>query len=82
MQVSDMRVKERAMIAWMGLTYHVWSVAELLTYKVTPVAWIEPKRGGRLAIRLMPEAVIPKRPKLRLLKGFYAPPPVNSAVPF
>src|SRR5579859_2410308 len=30
-----------------GLTDHVWSVCELLRYKVAPPPWIEPKRRGR-----------------------------------
>ena len=29
------------------LTDHVWSVCELLSYKVAPPPWIEPKRRGR-----------------------------------
>src|SRR5512142_2964994 len=30
-----------------GLTDHVWSVGELLSYKVAPSPWVEPKRRGR-----------------------------------
>ena len=30
-----------------GLTDHIWSVRELLTYKIAPSPWIEPKRRGR-----------------------------------
>src|SRR5512135_1483746 len=30
-----------------GLTDHVWSIWELLSYKVAPSPWIEPKRRGR-----------------------------------
>jgi hypothetical protein len=30
-----------------GLTDHVWSVGELLSYKVAPTPWVEPKRRGR-----------------------------------
>ncbi len=30
-----------------GLTDHIWSVAELLTYKVAPAPWVAPKRRGR-----------------------------------
>src|SRR5690349_2520427 len=29
-----------------GLTDHVWSVAELLTYKLAPASWVEPSRPG------------------------------------
>ncbi len=34
-----------------GLTDHVWSVWEVLTYKVAPTPWVEPKRRGRPSIR-------------------------------
>src|SRR3989442_14662754 len=30
-----------------GLTDHVWSICELLRYKVAPAPWIEPKQRGR-----------------------------------
>jgi hypothetical protein len=30
-----------------GLTDHVWSICELLRYKVAPSPWVEPKRRGR-----------------------------------
>lgn len=30
-----------------GLTDHIWSVGELLRYKVAPAPWVEPKRRGR-----------------------------------
>ncbi len=30
-----------------GLTDHVWSFGELLSYKVAPAPWVEPKRRGR-----------------------------------
>jgi IS1 family transposase len=30
-----------------GLTDHVWSFSELLSYKVAPPPWVEPKRRGR-----------------------------------
>jgi hypothetical protein len=30
-----------------GLTDHVWSLCELLRYKVAPSPWVEPKRRGR-----------------------------------
>lgn len=30
-----------------GLTDHLWSVSELLGYKVAPPPWVEPKRRGR-----------------------------------
>ena len=30
-----------------GLTDHIWSVQELLSYKVAPAPWVPPKRRGR-----------------------------------
>ena len=30
-----------------GLTNHVWSVFELLSYHIAPPPWVEPKRSGR-----------------------------------
>src|SRR5205085_2844310 len=30
-----------------GLTDHIWSVRELLTYKIAPDPWVQPKRRGR-----------------------------------
>ena len=62
-----------------GLTDHVWSVGELVCYKVAPPPWIEPKRRGRpkkqeeqtvratKRQRLRPHA----RPLLRLRKGVF-----------
>ncbi|WP_236038288.1 transposase [Ktedonobacter robiniae] len=30
-----------------GLTNHIWSVRELLTFRVAPPAWVPPRRRGR-----------------------------------
>src|SRR5436853_7922432 len=30
-----------------GLTDHIWTVQELLTYKIAPLPWVEPKPAGR-----------------------------------
>jgi transposase-like protein/IS1 family transposase len=56
-----------AMVA--GLTDHVWSICELLSYRVTPLPWVAPKRRGRS--RTCPSSVpcTTKRPLLRLRKG-------------
>ncbi len=60
-----------------GLTDHIWSVCELLSYKVAPAPWIEPKRRGRPAKQAQP-IVRPTtcqkprsrlRPLVRLRKG-------------
>jgi hypothetical protein len=52
-----------------GLTHHIWSVCELLTYKVAPAPWIEPKRRGRPPKQSVPDPATTKRPKVRLRKG-------------
>ena len=60
-----------------GLTDHVWSLQELLSYRVAPLPWVEPKRRGRPKKLAGPEAssqTLPGiqpllRPLLRLRKG-------------
>src|SRR5437588_4607417 len=60
-----------------GLTDHIWSIQELLSYRVAPLPWVEPKRRGRPKKRATPEAssqappgVQPRfGPLLRLRKG-------------
>ncbi len=60
-----------------GLTDHIWSVCELLSYKVAPAPWVEPKRRGRPK-KQAEHIVIPTRcqkprsrlrPLVRLRKG-------------
>jgi transposase-like protein/IS1 family transposase len=60
-----------------GLTDHVWSIGELLRYKVAPAPWIEPKQRGRPK-KQAEQTVIPTkrqsfqprvRPLVRLRKG-------------
>ncbi len=48
-----------------GLTDHLWSLAELLRYKVAPALWVEPKRRGRPRTRPLPDPNVPKRPRGR-----------------
>lgn len=48
-----------------GLTDHVWSVWELMSYKIAPSAWVEPKRRGRPRTRPLPDPALPKRPRGR-----------------
>ena len=48
-----------------GLTDHIWSVRELLMYKVAPAVWIEPKRRGRPRKHPLPDLSAPKRPRGR-----------------
>src|SRR2546422_4092680 len=60
-----------------GLTDHVWSICELLRYKVAPSPWVEPKRRGRPK-KQAEQTVMPSkrqsfrsrvRPLVRLRKG-------------
>ena len=48
-----------------GLTDHLWSLSELLRYKVIPAPWVEPKRRGRPRTRPLPDPNVPKRPRGR-----------------
>jgi hypothetical protein len=55
-----------------GLTDHLWSVREVLTYRIAPPPWIAPKRRGRPKVATPPSALPPSgrpRPLLRLRKG-------------
>jgi IS1 family transposase len=59
-----------------GLTDHVWSVRELLTFRIPPPAWVAPKRRGRprtlAEVCKKPLSARP-RPLLRLRKGGLCP---------
>jgi IS1 family transposase len=48
-----------------GLTDHVWSMWELLRYRVAPPPWSEPRRRGRPRLRPLPDPTQPKRPRGR-----------------
>jgi transposase-like protein/IS1 family transposase len=48
-----------------GLTDHLWSLSELLGYKVAPAPWVEPKRRGRPRTKPLPDPGAPKRPRGR-----------------
>ncbi len=48
-----------------GLTDHLWSVSELLSYKRAPTPWIKPKRRGRPSGRPVVDPDVPKRPRGR-----------------
>jgi len=54
-----------------GLTDHIWSIWELLSYRVAPTLWVAPKRRGRPAKQTEPSvSKQPRhRPLLRLRKG-------------
>lgn len=52
-----------------GLTDHVWSVKELLTYKVAPPPLPIPKKKGRPRAKPLKNTSVPKKPVVRLRKG-------------
>jgi transposase-like protein len=60
-----------------GLTDHVWSIGEVLRYKVAPSPWVEPKRRGRPRKATGPDPIVPKRPRGRPRK----PPLPDSTLP-
>ena len=48
-----------------GLTDHIWTVREVLTYKIAPAPWVEPKRPGRSRKQAISDPMEPKRPRGR-----------------
>jgi len=49
-----------------GVTDHLWTVEEVLTYKVAPAPWTGPKRPrGRPRKHPLPDPTLPKRPRGR-----------------
>src|SRR5438477_6636843 len=52
-----------------GLTDHVWSVKELLTYKVPPPPLPIPKKKGRPCTKQIQSTSLHKKPVVRMRKG-------------
>ena len=52
-----------------GLTDHVWSIFELLSYRSAPPPWVPPKKRGRPKQQLEPIKMALLRPRVRLRKG-------------
>ncbi len=52
-----------------GLTDHVWSVGELLTYKLAPAPWVEPSRRGPPRKRPVSDPEPTRRARVCLRKG-------------
>ena len=52
-----------------GLTDHVWSVDELLMYKLAPPAWVEPDPPRRPRKRPVTDPVPARRARVLLRKG-------------
>jgi transposase-like protein/IS1 family transposase len=51
------------------ITDHIWSVKELLTYKIPPPPLPVPKKRGRPCTKQLQGLSIPKKPVVRLRKG-------------
>ena len=52
-----------------GLTDHVWSIKELLTFKVAPPPLPVRKKKGRPRTKSLQSTILPKKPAVRLRKG-------------
>ncbi len=52
-----------------GLTDHIWSLYELLNYRIAPSPWVEPKRQRRPRAQAEPISPAGKRPLVRLRQG-------------
>src|SRR2546425_1754527 len=48
-----------------GLTDHIWSIFELLSYKIAPSPLPIPKQRGRPRMKPLPDPILPKRPRGR-----------------
>ncbi|MBA2396419.1 MAG: IS1 family transposase [Ktedonobacteraceae bacterium] len=52
-----------------GLTDHIWSICELLSYQIAPPPWIPPKKRGRPKKRTPSMHTLASHPRVRLRKG-------------
>ena len=52
-----------------SLTDHIWSMKELLTYKIVPAPSLLPKRRYRRRIQQISRTIESKKPVVRLRKG-------------
>jgi len=64
-----------------GLSDHVWSIWELLTYRIAPPPWVEPKRRGRPGKQAQLIPLVGKRPRVRYARGCCAQPPFSGVLP-
>lgn len=62
---EDQRLLKQTPAMASGLTDHLWSLSELLQYKVAPAPWVEPKRRGRPRKPSVGESCLPKRSRGR-----------------
>jgi IS1 family transposase len=64
-----------------SLTDHVWSICELLSYRIAPLPWVAPVKRGRPKKNVVPIKRARIRPLVRLRQGGYARPPVSGVLP-
>jgi IS1 family transposase len=48
-----------------GVTEHIWTVREVVTYKVAPAPWVEPKQPRPSRKKAVSDPTLPKRPRGR-----------------
>ncbi len=48
-----------------GLADHIWTVQEVLTYKIAPAPWVEPQPARRPRKKAVSDPTVPKRPRGR-----------------
>jgi len=48
-----------------GLADHIWTVQEVVTYKIAPAPWVEPKQPRRSRKKVGSDPTVPKRPRGR-----------------
>ena len=48
-----------------GLTDHIWTVQEVITYKIAPAPWVQPKQPRRSRKKVVPAPMVPKRARGR-----------------
>jgi len=48
-----------------GLADHIWTVQEVVTYKIAPAPWVEPQPARRPRKKAVSDPTVPKRPRGR-----------------
>jgi IS1 family transposase len=48
-----------------GLADHIWTVQEVVTYKIAPAPWVEPQPARRPRKKAVSDLTVPKRPRGR-----------------
>src|SRR6266436_9578956 len=59
-----------------GVADHIWTVQEVLTYKIAPAPWVDPKQPERSRKKTGSDPTVPKRPRGRSRKHPLPDPPL------